>query len=246
MRRYGLLGKRIRYSISPQVHATLWRESGVEDCVYDLYDTETPATFVSLVRREPTFVGFNVTIPYKEEIVQYMDSLDTVAAELGAVNTVCKLSDHTLKGYNTDVAGFDSYLSDVTEWGAGAIVLGTGGAAKAVCYALQQRGIPYRSVSRTPTSENKALSYEALTGILHRHLLVVNTTPLGNRNHPTSAPPIPYRELTDRHTAIDLSYAPTITLFMRRCHEQGAATHNGLSMLIEQARAAQAVWRTIV
>ena len=188
--------------------------------------------------------GFNVTIPYKEAIIPYLDELDPIAAEVGAVNTVKVLEDGRLVGYNTDVIGFNSSLltshsSPPTPHSS--LVLGTGGASKAVQYVLRKNNIPFQVVSRF--AEHGDLTYQELTTeIIQSHLLIINATPVGMAPNIEEAPKIPYKAITSQHTLFDLIYNPEETLFLRRGREHGATTINGLTMLYAQAEASWEIW----
>lgn len=201
--------------------------------------------------------GFNVTIPYKEAFIPYLDELDSAAKEIGAVNTVKVFPDGRLKGYNTDVIGFEFLLgkraSDNRHCEGGtieaihiapttmALILGTGGASKAVQYVLKKNHIPYHLVSRDAMKGD--YTYDQLTPeIIKEHLLIINTTPVGMAPNIEAAPAIPYDAITNQHTLIDLIYNPEETLFLRHGREHGATTANGLPMLYAQAEAAWKIW----
>ncbi|MDO4771418.1 shikimate dehydrogenase [Porphyromonas sp.] len=242
---YGLLGRNISYSRSPEIHRNLWGDEGA-DKEYRLFDVDDIEGFVREAKTWRDLRGFNVTIPYKEEIIRYIDQLEGDAQAIGAVNTVkCVPSENGLQwiGYNTDVAGFETLLEEVrVSPDVRAIILGTGGASKAVVQALTKQAIHYVTVSRTPS--DRELSYADLSDILQTsvHKLIINATPLGSHQFPDIAPPIPYSLLTPSDTLIDLIYSPAETPFMQQGREQGAKVSNGLTMLWTQAREAQAIW----
>ena len=207
------------------------------DCHYDNYDIED----LSLIKRSILF-GFNVTIPYKETVIPYLDELDEVAAKVGAVNTVKVLPDGKLKGYNTDVIGFEfltSHLSLLTSHFS--LLLGTGGASKAVQYVLKKHGINFHLVSRD--AKKGDYTYDQLTPeIVKDHLLIINSTPVGMAPNIDALPDIPYDAITPSHTLIDLIYNPEMTLFLRHGEQHGATTLNGLAMLHAQAEASWKIW----
>lgn len=231
--RFGLLGREISYSRSPEIFQSFWDESG-DSHNYLLIDTEEPLQFLEEVRKSTNWTGFNVTIPYKEWIIDHLDEISPEAFAVGAVNTVL-VSDGRLIGYNTDVDGFrDSLKSYSLPRGTKALVLGSGGASKAVVFALRQLGFTPKVVSRLPQPE--MLSYDDLNAeVLMEHQLIVNTTPLGSAQKPGEKPPIPYEHLTDHHLLYDLIYSPPLTPFLGEGKKRGAKVKNGEEMLRLQA-----------
>ena len=238
MRHFGLIGHPLGHSFSKAYFTAKFEREGL-DCEYQNYDIED----VSIIKQS-NLTGFNVTIPYKESIIPYLDELDPTAKEIGAVNTVKALPDGRLKGYNTDVIGFES------SWIASAkglamtttaLVLGTGGASKAVQYVLRKHRIAFHLVSRNP--EKGDYTYAQLTpDIIKEHLLIINTTPVGMAPNIGMAPDIPYEAISDKHLLIDLIYNPEETLFLRHGKKHGANTVNGLTMLYSQAEASWKIW----
>lgn len=241
MRRFGLVGRNISYSFSPGYFREKFLRMGLSDCRYDTFDLEAIGEFPALVSRYPDLEGLNVTIPYKEAVIPYLQALEPTAAEIGAVNTI-RVSPGGLKGYNTDVVGFRESLRPLLhESDRAALVLGTGGASKAVAHALGQLGIPLQVVSRNPGPGQ--LSYQALDAALIREFpILVNCTPLGTYPAVSGAPEIPYAALTPAHLLYDLIYNPDETTFLRRGAQQGARTKNGLEMLRLQAEASWDLW----
>jgi shikimate dehydrogenase len=185
--------------------------------------------------------GLNVTIPYKEKVIPFLDELSDEVKEIGACNCI-SIKETKLKGYNTDVIGFEKSLKKkLKPYHQKALVLGTGGAAKAVYYILHKNQIPFLKVSRT-AGENQ-LTYESLTReIIESHQLIVNTTPLGMYPDVNSFPPIPYQYVGDQHYLFDLVYNPAKTIFLSRGEERGAAIENGADMLVDQAEASWDIW----
>ena len=248
---FGLIGHPLSHSFSKDYFTEKFRREGL-NCEYQNYDIVE----ISLIRKlvsENDLKGFNVTIPYKEAILPYLDELDPIAAEVGAVNTVKVLHGGRLKGYNTDVIGFASSLRTVrslprvkrdgsnAKYVIAALVLGTGGASKAVQYVLRKNNIPFHLVSRNPQKGD--FTYKNLTPeIIQSHLLIINTTPVGMAPHCDEAPLIPYDAVTPKHLLFDLIYNPEETLFLRYGREQGAKTINGLTMLHAQAEASWSFW----
>lgn len=242
MRKFGLIGKKLGHSFSKRYFSEKFEREGVVDAKYELYELPEITEFPALLAREPELVGLNVTVPYKEAVIPYLDELDESAAKIGAVNTI-KIAAGKLKGYNTDFIGFrDTLIAfyPVTTGGR-ALVLGTGGAAKAVWVSLDSLGIVYTSVSRNPR-ENE-LVYAAITPeVLQAYSLIINTTPLGMAPNVESAPAIPYEALSTHHFLYDLVYNPEQTLFLRQGEAAGAKIMNGLHMLYAQADAAWQIW----
>lgn len=241
MKHYGLIGHPLGHSFSKAYFTEKFCREGL-DCEYQNYDIED----LSLIRKTG-LNGFNVTIPYKEAILPYLDELDPVAAEVGAVNTVKVLDDGQWIGYNTDVIGLNTIIPKALPWARGklplrgALVLGTGGASKAVQYVLRKNGIPFHLVSRS--TERGDLTYAMLTPeIIQSHLLIVNATPVGMAPNIDEAPDIPYEAVTPQHTLFDLIYNPEETLFLRKGRCNGATTINGLAMLHAQAEASWMIW----
>lgn len=242
MRRFGLIGKKLGHSFSKRYFTEKFARLGIADAVYELYELPEISDLPDLLANEPELVGLNVTVPYKEAVIPYLDSLDESAAKIGAVNTI-KLANGKTTGYNTDFIGFRDTLRNFLPAipGHRALVLGTGGAAKAVWAALDALGIPYTCVSRTPAPNQ--LSYTSITPeVLQRYTLLINTTPLGMAPDTESTLSIPYEALTQKHYLYDLVYNPEETVFLRKGREAGAHTLNGLPMLHAQAEAAWQIW----
>ncbi|WP_242926632.1 shikimate dehydrogenase family protein [Pontibacter vulgaris] len=242
MRRFGLIGKKLGHSFSKRYFTEKFEKVGVREAVYDLYELEQIEQLPELLAREPELVGLNVTVPYKEQVIPFLTELDAAAAEIGAVNTI-KIEAGRTKGYNTDYIGFKTSLQNFypEEDRGQALVLGTGGAAKAVCAALKALAIPYTSVARKAVAG--AILYEAVTpDLLQKYNLIINTTPLGMYPEVDTLPPIPYTSLTPQHYLYDLVYNPELTSFITEGKAAGAKTMNGLAMLQGQAEAAWAIW----
>lgn len=242
MQIYGLIGKKLSHSFSRKHFQDKFaREQLLAD--YRLFELAKISEFPALIQQHPQLIGLNVTIPYKEAVIPYLDEVDEAAAEIGAVNTI-RVGAGKLKGFNTDVIGFGLPLEKIKQSWQAAIILGTGGAAKAVHYALQhQFHIPeILFVSRNPSHQNQ-LSYTQLHQLdLAGFSIIINTTPLGMYPNVASAPDFPYHQLSPQHIAYDLIYNPAETAFMKRAKAQGARVLNGMEMLIGQAEAAWNIW----
>lgn len=242
---YGLIGYPLTHSFSQQYFN---RKFDAESIAARYVNFEIPeiADFPDVIKDNPNLRGLNVTIPYKEQVIPYLDELDPDTAEIGAVNVIKfirKGNKLRLKGHNSDVIGFTDSLSPLlTPEMKHALVLGTGGASKAVMQALKKLGISATLVSRTP-SEGRYTYSDLTPEIMAENLLIINTTPLGMYPHMDECPDIPYDQLTPAHLCYDLLYNPDVTLFMRKAAEHGAATKNGLEMLLLQAFAAWNIWQ---
>lgn len=240
---YGLIGYPLGHSFSAAYFADKFRRERIEGVSYESFPLRTIAELPALIASRPHLRGFNVTIPYKEQVVAFLDRLDPVAAEVGAVNCVAIDGDGALTGYNTDAPAFrGELLRLIGDEKPRAVVLGTGGAAKAVEYALRTLGMDYMAVSRTPERGN--MTYGDLTpAIIAAHRLIINATPLGMYPDADGLPPIPYRAITNRHYLYDLIYNPPHTEFMRMGERRGAKTANGHGMLVAQAELSWEIWR---
>lgn len=242
MRKYGLIGKKLGHSFSKKYFTEKFERENVSDATYDLYELESIDLFPGLLQRNPELCGLNVTVPYKEAVLPYLDKLDAAAARIGAVNAI-RINDGKTEGYNTDYIGFKESLLKFypIHEGSRALVLGTGGASKAVRTALDDLGISFRMVSRRAEDEN--LTYEGITpDLVQQYDLIINTTPLGMYPEVHTLPLLPYTFLTHHHHLYDLVYNPESTGFMEKGTEAGAQVMNGLEMLYRQAEAAWEVW----
>lgn len=235
MRHYGIIGYPLHHSFSAKYFNGKFATSNI-DAEYSLYPlNELTGERVNELMR--SLDGMNVTLPYKQAIIPYLDRLDETAEVIGAVNVIYKRV-----GYNTDCLGFmESIRPLVRPYDKHALVLGTGGASKAVCYGLRKLGIVPTLVSRTP--QTGMLGYADLTeAIMAEHTIIVNCTPLGMYPDMDSCPPIPYEHITARHLLFDCVYNPEETLFLSKGKAQGATIRNGIEMLYGQAKAAWRIW----
>lgn len=250
MVRYGLIGYPLGHSFSAQYFTEKFAAEAI-DAEYRLYPIRSAGDMTDFLKNNH-LAGFNVTIPYKESIIEYLDELSEDAREIGAVNTVKKIftshSKPILKGYNTDWLGFrESLRHNLTSGMKKALVLGTGGASKAVVYALRTMGISSLLVSRQPACSpaQPTVGYNDINEmIMAEHLLIVNTTPLGMWPDTETSPSLPYHLLTPAHLCYDLVYNPSQTKFMKECAHNGARVCNGLDMLHRQAEQAWSIWNS--
>jgi shikimate dehydrogenase len=246
MKLYGLIGKKLSHSFSKNYFDKKFSENNI-DAAYELFEIADIEQLHELISTHPDLVGLNVTIPHKQKIIAYCSNLDKAAQMTGAVNTVLITRKNALielTGYNTDVIGFDTLIKPVLSklQKPKALILGTGGASKAVQYSLRSKGIGYTLVSRQASKPNQ-INYAMLTAsFLRGHQLIINTTPLGMFPDIESRPPIPYQYLNEKHILIDLIYNPAETAFLRAGKTHMAITINGLTMLKSQADAAWAIW----
>ncbi|MBW6497642.1 MAG: shikimate dehydrogenase [Bacteroidales bacterium] len=246
MRVFGIIGYPLGHSWSAKYFAEKFQREGIHDAVYKMFPLESIADFPKLLEAEPDLVGLNVTIPYKEQVIPFLDGLEGAAAENRAVNVIgfdrsgSKLK---LTGHNTDVAGFEqSLLDESISLPQKALVLGTGGASKAVTWVLKKHGCDFLLVSRRPSGEN-TIGYDDLSAsIIQEHTLIINTTPLGMVPNIDTCPYIPYQYLGSGHTLFDLVYNPAETLFLKKGKEMGCKTVNGSGMLTGQAIKAWEIW----
>jgi len=243
MRQYGLIGKKLGHSFSQRYFDEKFVSLGRFDCRYALYELPSLEGFRSFVDSIPNLMGLNVTIPYKQSIISLLDDIDPEAEAVGAVNTVRVQRDEgvlRLTGYNTDVEGFRRSLAG-HPLPHRALVLGTGGAAAAVTYVLQQWKVDYKLVSRHPAEGQ--LGYDELTAeIVKEWPWIINCTPIGMFPDVDNCPPIPYEALTENNFLYDLIYNPEETLFLKHGYKRGASIQNGLQMLHRQADAAWEIW----
>ncbi len=243
MKKFALIGEHLPHSFSGKYFAEKFAKEGITDCEYTLHELAQIEDVKTLIE-DKEVVGFNVTIPYKLAIMEYLDRLSVEAERIGAVNCVA-ISRTTGErvGYNTDIIGFrDSLLKfldgDIPQK---ALILGTGGAAQAVQYILTELDIEYLIVSRDVTKGN--ITYDDITPeLLSEHRLIVNATPLGTFPNVESFPKLPYAYLTAQHYLYDLVYNPALTQFLSFGQDRGAKICNGLEMLIGQAEAAWRIW----
>lgn len=248
---YGLIGHPLGHSFSQQYFSEKFRKEGL-DHRYENFDFEDLEQCRKLFQEHHNLKGLNVTAPYKEKILNYLDGYDTIVDAIKSVNTIKILPDGKRIGFNTDIVGFTAILQENhllsgttshQDVPREALVLGTGGASKAVQYVLRHQGIPFHTVSRDPRKGD--ITYQQLSPeTIQQHLLIINTTPLGTAPHVEAAPDIPYEGIGSSHWLIDLIYNPEETRFLRKGRENGAHTANGLSMLLAQAEASWQIWQT--
>ena len=246
MEKYGLIGYPLRHSFSIGYFNEKFRSEGI-NAEYVNFEIPNINDFMEVIEENPNLCGLNVTIPYKEQVIPFLNELDRDTAKIGAVNVIKIIRQPKgkvkLVGYNSDIIGFtDSIKPLLTRQHKYALILGTGGASKAVWHGLESLDITPTLVSRTP--KEGVLTYKDLTPeIIDKYKVIVNTTPVGMYPHVDECPDIPYTYLTEDHLIYDLLYNPDETLFMKKAKERGATVKNGLEMLLLQAFAAWDIWQ---
>lgn len=259
MKKYGLIGFPLTHSFSKKYFTEKFEKEGIENCSYELFELEHLSDFPELIKANPDLCGLNVTIPHKIGAVFYMNWLDAEAKKVEAINCIKIIKesaietafsgevgfvdqDFRLEGYNTDIYGFENSLKPLLKSQHNkALVLGNGGASRAVRYVLKKNRIPFQVVSRRP-KPNHILYNSVTPEMIKNYKLIINTTPLGTAPDITAYPPIPYDAITDQHLLYDLIYNPEKTVFLQKGEAQGATIKNGYEMLVLQAEKAWEIW----
>lgn len=245
MKKYGLIGYPLGHSFSKNFFNEKFASENI-DAQYVNFEIPAIEDFPKIVATNPELYGLNVTIPYKEKVISYLDQVDPVAASIGAVNVIkierAKGKTH-LTGYNSDVIGFTRSIESLLEsYHKKALILGTGGSSKAVRYGLKQLGLETLFVSRSRHNDQTITYAEITPDIMEEYKVIVNCTPVGMYPQADQCPDIPYECLTPRHLLYDLLYNPDVTLFMKKGSDRGAVVKNGLEMLLLQAFASWEIW----
>ena len=246
MKQYGLIGFPLTHSFSEKYFAEKFRKEKICDVEYLNFPLQSIGEIMSLVIDNPEIYGLNVTIPYKEQVIPFLNDIDTEANEAGAVNTITvsrKNNKIFLKGYNTDIIGFIRSLpADISRKHNNALVLGTGGASKAVVCGLNKLNIKYQLVSRT--GKPGCITYKDVDKkTIQNNTFIINTTPLGMYPDTGSLPDLPYTYLSEEHLLYDLIYNPPVSLFLIEGKKYGAGVMNGLQMLKNQAEESWKIWK---
>ncbi len=243
MRIFGLIGKRLSHSFSPEYFHRFF-ESNNLDAAYNLFEINTIQDLETVLKTK-NLHGFNITIPYKSEIIPFLTQATEAVQKTGACNCV-KIVNQSLIGHNTDVDGFSFLLENALDKQIDykAILLGNGGASKAVQFVLNNREIPFKLISRRPNDNALNWTQIITKEIIQNHQLIINTTPIGMYPDIDAAPHFPYEFLNTNHIAIDLIYNPETTLFLKKCGANQAKTINGLQMLYRQAEASWEFWNS--
>lgn len=241
--RFGLVGKNISYSFSKGYFAKKFHNLGLMDHSYENFDLKDIKKFQDLIANNRDLKGLNVTIPYKEAVIPYLDELDEQSGKIGAVNTI-QFTEKGLKGFNTDAYGFQKTLESAlpSPYFDKALILGTGGASKAISFVLGELDIDHKFVSRSP--DVNQFSYQGLDEkIIQNHHILINCTPLGTYPNVKEKPDIPYEYISSAHLLFDLIYNPETTAFLKEGKKRGAKIINGLHMLEQQADRAWEIWQ---
>ena len=241
-KRFGLLGRNINYSFSKGYFTDKFENEKLSGCTYENFDIQNINDFHSIIKGNKDLKGINVTIPYKESVLSFLDSLSKKARQIGAVNTIKISKKGKLRGFNTDYYGFKKALEPVLKPNhKKALILGTGGASKGVAFALKELGIEYTFVSRL--AKENAIDYDQIKAeTFDEYQIIINSTPVGTSPNTAAFPLIPYEFFTKNHIAFDLIYNPAETQFLKKAKENGASIKNGLDMLIFQAEKAWEIW----
>ena len=242
MRLFGLIGFPLTHSFSKNYFTEKFEKEKLKDCRYDLFPIFPITELTELLKKNP-LEGLNVTIPYKESVLSFLHESNELVQQVGACNCI-KITNGKLTGYNTDVIGFKKALHHKLQLHhTSALILGTGGASKAVEFVLKNEGIQYKKVSRKPLPGH--FSYQQLTpSLVKENLLIINTTPAGMFPNITEAPSLPYEAITRKHFLFDLVYNPAKTLFLKKGEKKGALIQNGHDMLIYQAEESWRIWNS--
>jgi shikimate dehydrogenase len=245
MRKFGLIGYPLGHSFSGNYFREKFSREHINGSVYSNFEISEISALPGLLE-DRELEGLNVTIPYKQSVIAYLDSVDRIVQETGACNCI-RIQQGRLSGYNTDVIGFEKSLEEkLRKTDERALILGTGGSSRAVAWVLQKKGIRFQWVSREKKAGSHYLDYNDLNReILETHSLIVNSTPLGMYPKTDAFPPIPYEWIGEGHYLFDLIYNPAQTLFLQKGHAAGARIKNGADMLALQAEASWLLWNTV-
>jgi len=239
---FGLIGKDISYSFSKKFFTQKFINEGLNNCSYENYDISSISKLLEVIN-DTKIKGLNVTIPYKESVIELLNHIDPIAKKIGAVNTIKIDKQNKLLGYNTDYIGFKKSLESNISNQKRALILGTGGASKAIVYALKTLNIKTLLVSRKNREE--CITYEDVSNqIIKDHTIIINCTPLGTYPNIEECPKIPYEYITDRHLCYDLIYNPIKTKFLILSEKKGASIINGNEMLENQAMESWKIWNS--
>ena len=243
MKLYGLIGYPLGHSFSKKYFTEKFQKEQLEDCAYELFPIPLIKNISSIINSHPDLRGLNVTIPYKEQVLEYVSETTPAVKEIGAANTI-KIQGNKLIAYNTDVIGFEiSFVKYLKHSHKKALVLGTGGSSKAVQYVLRKLGIDFLIVTRSEKLKAGIINYSMIDeAIINDHTIIINCTPVGLYPNIDECPQIPYQFISKEHYLFDLIYTPEKTLFLKKGEEKGAVIENGYEMLIIQAEESWKIW----
>ena len=243
MKLYGLIGYPLGHSFSKKYFTEKFQREGLTNYSYELFPIASIKEFPSLLDHHPILKGLNVTIPYKEQVLQYVTDKTDAVKEIGAANTI-KIEGNNLTAYNTDVIGFEqSFLKKLSPLHTRALILGTGGSSKAIQYVLKKLGIDFLLVTRSEQVKSGMINYTSIDKtVMDNYPLIINCTPAGLYPNINECPPIPYRFISGKHYLFDLVYTPEKTLFLQQGEQKGALIQNGYEMLVLQAEESWKIW----
>jgi shikimate dehydrogenase len=243
MKIYGLIGRSLGHSFSEKYFAEKFKKENIHDCQYRNFELKDLENEIPELKKKPDLAGLNVTIPYKTEILSFLDEISAEVFEINACNCI-KIKDGKWKGYNTDIVGFErSFVPHLKPFHKKALVLGTGGASKAVVFVLKKLNIDFLKVSRNKNESASIISYEDISATLFKEFqIVINTTPVGTFPKVDEAPPLPYELVNSQHYFFDLIYNPPQTQFLSLAEKKGAVIENGSQMLVLQAEKSWKIW----
>jgi shikimate dehydrogenase len=245
MRLFGLIGHPLTHSYSQKYFTEKFNREGIADCRYELFPLENIDELIPLINSLPELAGLNVTIPYKQQVIPFLQNTEGIPAGLSSCNCI-RVEKGYLSGFNTDLIGFEQSIRPLLKLHhQKALILGNGGAAQAVAFVLRKMGIEFHLVGRT-IHDGATLTYKQLSKeIIEENKLIINTTPLGMSPDSRSFPGIPYAYIGPEHLLYDLIYNPATTVFLQKGKEQGALIKNGLEMLTIQAEESWKIWTSV-
>jgi shikimate dehydrogenase len=242
MKLYGLIGYPLGHSFSKQYFTEKFEREMIADCNFEIFPIESIDLFSSLLKNNPSLKGLSVTIPYKEQVLQFVDEISDEVKAIGATNSI-KINEGKLTAYNTDIVGFEkSFVKLLKPHHTKALVLGTGGAAKAVQYVLRKLKIDFLVVTRKKQNEQQITYEEIDEAVMKNYSVIINCSPVGMYPNENVAPAIPYQFISADHYLYDLVYKPAETLFLKNGKERGAVVENGYEMLLLQAEESWRIW----
>jgi len=243
MKIYGLIGRSLGHSFSEKYFAEKFEKENIRDCQYRNFELKDLENEIPELKKNPDLAGLNVTIPYKTDILSFLDERSAEVAEINACNCI-KINNGKWKGFNTDIVGFEkSFILHLKAFHKKALILGTGGASKAVAFVLKKLNIDFLKVSRNKNESSSIISYEDISAELFKEFqIIINTTPVGTFPKVDEAPPLPYELVNSQHYFFDLIYNPSKTLFLSLAEKKGAVIENGSQMLALQAEESWKIW----
>lgn len=246
MKIYGLIGNPLSHSFSKKYFTEKFSNENINDCEYQNFEIKNLQKEIPELKNNPLLSGLNVTIPYKSDIITFLDTISAECSEINACNCI-KIHNGRWSGFNTDVTGFEkSFVPHLQPHHKKALILGTGGSSKAVAYVLKKKGIEFLFVSRKKDVSSGVINYESISSLLmQEYSIIINTTPAGMFPNVEEYPPLPYEYISDKHYFFDLVYNPPKTVFLSKAETMGAAINNGSDMLSIQAEESWKIWNNL-